>query len=65
MRTATHLGLRITEADRCYSMPCRRMPTEEFVAYVRRLLVYNGFDLTRKIFMHSVSPCDYTLVQEI
>jgi len=40
------------------------MPKEEFNAYVRWLLVYNGFDLTRPMSIHSVTPFDYTLSQE-
>ena len=49
MRTATHVYLRVTEGDWCYSRPIRVMPHAEFWDYLRCRFVQEGFDLTRPI----------------
>jgi len=56
--------LRITEADKCYSNPYRHMPKDEYRAYLRIMLLRNGFDLTRKMYVMSVTPFDHTYIQE-
>ena len=47
MRTATHVHLRITMADRCYNMPTRLMPPDEWREYLDFLMTRAGFDRTR------------------
>lgn len=49
MRTATNIHLRVTMADRCYSMPVRLMPKNDWNKYLRFLMRNAGFDASLPI----------------
>ena len=64
MTTDTHVYVRVTEADRCYSKPAKRMPPKDWAAYLRFLMVENGFDMSRPFYVTGKTIFDCVYAQE-